>query len=638
MGTNILSLGGKKGLFNGNIAWMMTDNWFFDYTTYVPYSGVISHAYKYDQLHRIKAAHSYFSSDGMNVTADNSSNGYHENFNYDRNGNITSLQRRHKEAGLIDNLIYNYDHSNQVNTLSTIQDLSNNPNITNIQNQQYVYKEIGNLITDETNNIIWDSYNKINRVEIGGGEFDGYFYDPLGNKAITKKIRKVSNRFDTTYITYIRDPKGKQLAIYNSFHSDSIIIPVSIEEYTIYGSDQIGTRYMDAPARLYPPLVKSRHRVHYHLKNHLGNILSTITDRRVGYYDVATQEFHHYEPEQYDSRDYYAFGSESRSCENPWVPKHTTKQGFNNKEKSHKTNSQTNYDYGFRIYNAGIGKFLSVDPLTKSYPELTPYQFASNRPIDGVDLDGLEFIYAADGKFIGNGPDKNSLTVQVAEGKLDQDGNTKVLYKKIHSNHIQFATMANIIKQEALSSDPKEPLFIAFTSQNNANLNRISLYDRLLMGGFSSVKKAKKIPLSIKSHSISSNNARAALISVLRGDPDPTDGALFWDGQDYLAWGLQSPNGTPQNKFEEYNSHLIPSSLFQIYLQNVLCKTNGCANYSKAYEKKFDVPASVFTDSQNFNEDGDFDFNTSYDKPLGLKATAVAGQSIFWKTVEKKNE
>lgn len=49
------------------------------------------------------------------------------------------------------------------------------------------------------------------------------------------------------------------------------------------------------------------------------------------------------------------------------------------------------YDYGFRIYNPTIGKFLSVDPLTGSYPMLTPYQFASNRPIDGVDLDGLEF-------------------------------------------------------------------------------------------------------------------------------------------------------------------------------------------------------------------------------------------------------
>ena len=36
-------------------------------------------------------------------------------------------------------------------------------------------------------------------------------------------------------------------------------------------------------------------------------------------------------------------------------------------------------------------RFLSVDPIAREYPELTPYQFASNRPIDGIDLDGLEF-------------------------------------------------------------------------------------------------------------------------------------------------------------------------------------------------------------------------------------------------------
>jgi len=28
--------------------------------------------------------------------------------------------------------------------------------------------------------------------------------------------------------------------------------------------------------------------------------------------------------------------------------------------------------------------------LTSSYPELTPYQFASNTPIQAIDLDGLE--------------------------------------------------------------------------------------------------------------------------------------------------------------------------------------------------------------------------------------------------------
>jgi hypothetical protein len=47
-------------------------------------------------------------------------------------------------------------------------------------------------------------------------------------------------------------------------------------------------------------------------------------------------------------------------------------------------------DYGMRMYNPRIGRFFTVDPLTKSYPELTPYQFASNTPIQAIDLDGEE--------------------------------------------------------------------------------------------------------------------------------------------------------------------------------------------------------------------------------------------------------
>jgi hypothetical protein len=37
-----------------------------------------------------------------------------------------------------------------------------------------------------------------------------------------------------------------------------------------------------------------------------------------------------------------------------------------------------------------VQRFMSVDPLTKSYPWYTPYQFAGNKPIRFVDLDGLE--------------------------------------------------------------------------------------------------------------------------------------------------------------------------------------------------------------------------------------------------------
>ena len=72
--------------------------------------------------------------------------------------------------------------------------------------------------------------------------------------------------------------------------------------------------------------------------------------------------------------------------------------GFNGKENDAESGTQ---DYGMRIYNPALGKFLSVDPITAQYPELTPYQFASNRPIDGIDLDGKEYVEStiADNKF-----------------------------------------------------------------------------------------------------------------------------------------------------------------------------------------------------------------------------------------------
>ena len=69
----------------------------------------------------------------------------------------------------------------------------------------------------------------------------------------------------------------------------------------------------------------------------------------------------------------------------------TYKYGFNGKENDNEVKGAGNsYDYGFRIYDPRIGKFLSVDPLTKSYPWFTPYQFAANKPINSIDLDGLE--------------------------------------------------------------------------------------------------------------------------------------------------------------------------------------------------------------------------------------------------------
>ncbi len=65
--------------------------------------------------------------------------------------------------------------------------------------------------------------------------------------------------------------------------------------------------------------------------------------------------------------------------------------GFNGKENDNEVKGNgSQQDYGFRIYCPALGKFLSVDPLTKSYPWNSPYAFAENDVIKNIDLDGLE--------------------------------------------------------------------------------------------------------------------------------------------------------------------------------------------------------------------------------------------------------
>ena len=64
-------------------------------------------------------------------------------------------------------------------------------------------------------------------------------------------------------------------------------------------------------------------------------------------------------------------------------------------------------DYHFSkkvvLWKIGTGKktvqrFVSVDPLQFDYPELTPFQYASNRPVACIDLDGLTELKAFDKK------------------------------------------------------------------------------------------------------------------------------------------------------------------------------------------------------------------------------------------------
>ncbi len=124
----------------------------------------------------------------------------------------------------------------------------------------------------------------------------------------------------------------------------------------------------------------------YELSNHLGNVLSMATDQKLPVDDNGSISYFLAEVISYS--DYYPFGSPM--SERSWSG--DFRYGFNGKEKDNEGmggGSQT-YDYGFRIYNPALARFLSVDPLRETFSFYSPYQFASNMPINSIDLDGLE--------------------------------------------------------------------------------------------------------------------------------------------------------------------------------------------------------------------------------------------------------
>ena len=62
--------------------------------------------------------------------------------------------------------------------------------------------------------------------------------------------------------------------------------------------------------------------------------------------------------------------------------------GFNNQEQE--TELGEYYSFEYRVHDARLGRFLSVDPLAPEYPFYSSYQFAGNQVVWAIDIEGLE--------------------------------------------------------------------------------------------------------------------------------------------------------------------------------------------------------------------------------------------------------
>ena len=300
-------------------------------------STVRGYKFAYDGLSRLTSA---IYGEGTDISSN--ANRFTEKVTgYDLNGNIKGLQRYGQTSssayGLIDDLIYTLSG----NKLTRVDDAVNTSAYNNgfefkdavKQANEYAYDKNGNLTKDLNRNITSIQYNCLNlpsKVTFGNGNTITYLYAADGTK-----LRTVHKAGSTTTTT---DYCGN--VVYEN-----------------------GMQKLLLTEEGYVTLADSKY--HYYLKDHQGN-------NRVVINQSGTVE---------ETNHYYPFGGVFAATNNVQPYKYNGKE-FDNK------NGLNWYDYGARHYDAALGRFVSIDPLSEQDYPSSPYVYCGGNPVIRIDKDG----------------------------------------------------------------------------------------------------------------------------------------------------------------------------------------------------------------------------------------------------------
>jgi RHS repeat-associated protein len=205
--------------------------------------------------------------------------------------------------------------------------------------------------------------------------------------------------------------KLDELYMYGSSRIGSVVADQVVSEKTIHQPEYDGQRFGELTwGPLAPELAASeveenlqfygnptsytlppfsglrRGQKRYELSNHLGNVLVVITDRKLPVGNAAGV-LDYFQPFIRSIRDYEPFGSElpGRGLEHKDGKDY--KFGFNGQEQEAALGEY--YVFEYRIHDARLGRFLSVDPFGPMYAWSTTFSFAANAVIQNIDFMGL---------------------------------------------------------------------------------------------------------------------------------------------------------------------------------------------------------------------------------------------------------
>ena len=316
--------------YNGNISSM----------TWKSGAGATPRGYKfsYDRLGRLTDAE-YGEGPSLSVNT----NRFNEQVTgYDKMGNILGLKRYGQTSATGYDVIDDLSLSYVGNRLKKVADRSGTSTFNNgfefkdgiDLSTEYEYDENGNLTKDLNKNITAIQYNCLNlpsRVMFANGNSISYLYDAAGRKLRTVHVLE-GDSVTTDYCGNVVYENG---------------VPQILLTEAGYVSLTDG-------------------KYHYYLKDHQGNNRVVVAE------EGTIEEVNHY----------YPFGGVFSSTGDAQPYK------YNGKELDRKGGLDW-YDYGARMYDAVLGRWHAVDPMSEKYYGVSPYLYCANNPILLVDPNGM---------------------------------------------------------------------------------------------------------------------------------------------------------------------------------------------------------------------------------------------------------
>ncbi|WP_344789661.1 RHS repeat-associated core domain-containing protein, partial [Postechiella marina] len=334
-------------LYNGNISET-------EWKTANSDTGVKWYKYTYDDLNRLKEA------EFMN------NDPYYSSYNYDKNGNITSLFRfdSRGSSNIMDDLTYTYDLGNKLmrvgdlgdDSLGFIDDYTGYHLDTT---DDYNYDNNGNMTLDTNKGITNITYNHLNlptNISINGNGNTGtiaYIYDATGVKLEKKVTENGTNTY--TYYNGNHVYEGSSLKFFK--HSEGYVEPKDANNYAL------GFNYA------------------YQYKDHLGNVRLSYQDSdNSGSVDSS---------EILEENNYYPFGLKHKGYNDGGTAFYNPALDYQYNGVEYEESLGLNlYEMDFRSYDPAIGRFNGIDPVTH-FSQGTSVAF-DNNPIFWADPSGAD--------------------------------------------------------------------------------------------------------------------------------------------------------------------------------------------------------------------------------------------------------